>query len=355
MSEILTCTWAPTNLGGGPQLLRKADRPIRTPIPDLRGALLQERMLRNVRVAEQLEFDHLLVAQRWWGNAQEIESATHDCLAMTSFYAAHTSRIRLITAIHPGFFLPSVIAKWGATIDRITGGRWAINVTSGWNEVEFGMYGAGLLPHDERYARSREFIEVLRGAWQHEEFSYKGRFYNVRGLRLEPRPLNSHLEVWQGGQSPAAMEMAADHSDWMFMNGGPPEKIHGIIAEVRRRAERTGRRIRFALYSIPLCRETDAEAERTLAAMLEAQDPAMIERRKLRTDGAQGMWSSLDDRLTLLDSNEGYASRLIGSPQTILNRMLEFHELGVDCFHLTLNDDLFNREVLPKLRAPEPQ
>jgi alkanesulfonate monooxygenase SsuD/methylene tetrahydromethanopterin reductase-like flavin-dependent oxidoreductase (luciferase family) len=135
------------------------------------------------------------------------------------------------------------------------------------------------------------------------------------------------------------------------MNGGPSDKIRGIIAEVRRRAERTGRLIRFALYAIPLCRETDAEAERALDAMLEAQDPTMIERRKLRTAGAQGMWSSLDDRLTLLDSNEGYASRLIGSPQTILNRMLEFHDLGVDCFHLTLNDDLFNREVLPKLRS----
>ncbi len=350
MSEMLTCTWAPTNLGGGPQLLHRPDRASRVSSAAPSGPALQERMLRPVRLAEQLGIDHLLVAQRWWGTAREIESSTYDCLAMTAFYAAHTGRIRLITAIHPGFFLPGVIAKWGATIDRLTGGRWAVNITSGWHEAEFPMYGAGLLPHDERYARSREFITVLRGAWESDEFSYEGRYYNVRGLRLEPRPLSPHLEVWQGGQSPAAMEMAVDHSDWMFMNGGPPEKIRGIINEVRRRAERTGRPIRFALYSIPLCRETDAEAERALAAMLEAQDSAMIERRKLRTSGAHGMWSSLDDRLTLLDSNEGYASRLIGSPQTILSRMIEFHELGVDCFHLTLNDDLFNREVLPKLR-----
>jgi len=320
------------------------------PITPVGGLALQERTLRNVRLAEQLGIDHLLVAQRWWGTAQEIESSTYDCLAMTAFYAAHTERIRLITAIHPGFFLPGLIAKWGATVDQLTGGRWAINVTSGWNEVEFGMYGAGLLPHDERYARSREFIEILRGAWEREEFSYEGRFYNVRDLRLEPRPFNPHLEVWQGGQSAAAMEMAVDHSDWMFMNGGPPEKIRGIINEVRRRAERTGRRVRFALYAIPLCRETSAKADRALATMLEAQDSTMIERRRQRTAGAQGMWSSLDDRLTLLDSNEGYASRLIGSPATILNRMLEFCDLGVECFHLTLNDDLFNREVLPALR-----
>jgi len=59
------------------------------------------------------------------------------------------------------------------------------------------------------------------------------------------------------------------------------------------------------------------------------------------------MWAPSDDRLTQLDTNEGFASRLIGSPQTILNRMREFHELGIECFHLALHDELFNREVLP--------
>jgi dimethylsulfone monooxygenase len=183
MSEIVTCTWAPPTSAAEPgscvdptapsvrpsprsaaRLLRRPDRTIRASIPEVSGPALQQRLLRNVRLAEQLGVDHLLVAQRWWGTAQEIESSTYDCLAMTAFYAAHTTHLRLITAIHPGFFLPSVIAKWGVTIDRLTAGRWAINVTSGWNEAEFGMYGAGLLPHDERYARSREFIEVLRGA-----------------------------------------------------------------------------------------------------------------------------------------------------------------------------------------------
>jgi alkanesulfonate monooxygenase SsuD/methylene tetrahydromethanopterin reductase-like flavin-dependent oxidoreductase (luciferase family) len=136
----------------------------------------------------------------------------------------------------------------------------------------------------------------------------------------------------------------------MFLNGGPPQKIRAIIGEVRDRAAQAGRRVRFALYCIPLCRETDAEAERDLAAMLDKVDKEMIARRNARTGGARGMWTSPDDRLTQLDTNEGFASRLIGSPKTILSRMLEFHELGVDCFHLTLHDQLFNREVLPRLR-----
>ncbi|MDO8434093.1 MAG: LLM class flavin-dependent oxidoreductase [Candidatus Binatus sp.] len=350
MSKILTCTWAPTAMSV-PRLTKNSRNSPSTLMPDLAGADLNHHLLDPVAQAEQLGIDYLLVAQRWWGTGDEIEGSTYDCLAMTAFYAARTERIKLVTAIHPGFFLPAPIAKWGATIDRITGGRWAINVTSGWHEAEFGMYGAELLEHDDRYARSREFIEILRGVWSGDEFSYRGRFYNVGGLRLEPRPTAQSLEIWQGGQSAAAIEMAANHSDWMFLNGGPPEKIGRIIESVRKQAERAGRRVRFALYSIPLCRATDAEAEHHINKMIESIDPETVARKRARTSGARGMWAVSDDPLTLLDTNEGFASRLIGSPATILHRMREFHALGVDCFHLTLHDQLFNREVLPALRA----
>ena len=315
------------------------------------GAALSERLLAPVRYAEKLGIDYLLVAQRWWGSGEETERSTYDCLAMTAFYAAHTNRIRLITAVHPGFFNPAPIAKWGATIDQISGGRWAINVTSGWHEVEFGMYGAALLEHDDRYARSREFIEVLRGAWAGARFSYDGRFYHVRDLSADPRPLSPQLEVFQGGQSPAAIALAASHSDWMFLNGGPPERIRQIIEKVRTRTAATGRRVRFALYAIPLCRETDDEAQAEIEAMLSKLPPDLHERRKLAHSGAQGMWSANADKLAMLDTNEGYLSGLIGSPQTILSRMAEFHALGIDCFHLALIDERFNREVLPRLAS----
>lgn len=347
MPRILTSTWAPTGMANL-QLVRKV-RASHAPVAELSGQALQERLLTGVRTAEELGIDYLLVAQRWWGSGAEIEGSTYDCIAMTAFYAAQASRIRLITAIHPGFFLPAVIAKWGATIDRLTNGRWSINVTSGWHEAEFGMFGADLLEHDERYARSTEFIEVLRRAWSSDEVNFEGRFYRAHGLRLEPRP-SAPLEIWQGGQSPAAIEMAARHSDWMYLNGGAPEKIGGIIAKVRERAGQLGRRVRFALYAIPLCRTTDAEANTEIGKMIDAIDPAIVARRIEKTSGARGMWAS-EDKLSFLDTNEGFASRLIGSPDTILARMREFHALGVDCFHLTLHDQLFNREVLPALRT----
>jgi len=113
--------------------------------------------------AEKLGIDFLLVAQRWWGNRSEIEASRYDCFAMTSFYAAVTSRIHLVTAVHPGMVLPGPVAKWGATIDRLTQRRWSIDVTSGWHQAECAMFGAEFPSHDERYARSTEFIQVLRG------------------------------------------------------------------------------------------------------------------------------------------------------------------------------------------------
>lgn len=352
MTKILTCTFAPTAMGGGPQLLLRSERPsgtVKQPVRQPSGAVLRQQVGQPVLQAEALGIDYLLIAQRWWGNGIDVESSTYDCLAMTGYYAAVTERIRLITAIHPGFFSPAPIAKWGATIDRLTGGRWAVNVVSGWHMREFPMYGADMAGHDARYDRSGEFIDILRAAWNSPRFDYDGRYYQVKGLELQPRPVQEQLEVFQGGQSDAAMAMAAERSDWMFLNGGPPEKIGRIIEEVRARTKRTGRKVRFALHTIGMCRRTDAEAEAEIAARVAAIDPKIAEARRAHVTGAQGMWAETDDKLARIDTNEGYASRLIGSPDTILRRMNEFHLLGVDMFLVTLHDPLFNSEVLPAL------
>ncbi|MEL7157125.1 MAG: LLM class flavin-dependent oxidoreductase [Actinomycetota bacterium] len=346
----LTSFFAPTVVAG-PQLTELAKGRNVAITDDVVGAELAGRMVDPVLAAEAAGVDFALVAQRWWGSGEDIEGSSFDALAMTAYYAARTSTIGLITAIHPGFFLPGPIAKWAATIDRLTAGRWSINVTSGWNLVEFPMYGADLVPHDERYARSREFIDILQGAWSGDELTYEGRYYSVDGLRLEPPPSTDRLTVFQGGQSDAARDLAAEVSDWMFLNGGPPEKIAAIVDDVRRRAGRTGRRVRFALFGIPVCRPTDAEAQSVIGELVAGIDRSTVARRQQRVAGAEGMWAGgSDDDLTVLDTNEGYASRLIGSPATILRRLEEFVDAGVDCFHLTLRDQLFMEEVFPAIR-----
>ena len=342
-------TFAPTAMGG-PRLLGQTPSG-RQAFGGLSGDELSGRLLDPVLKADALGLDAVLIAQRWWGSGAEIEASTLDCLAMTSWYAALTNRIQLITAIHPGFFLPSAIAKWGATVDRLSGGRWSVNVTTGWHLREFAMFGADAPDHDLRYARTAEFLDVLRGGWEQEEFTYAGRWYKAEGLRVDPRPVCPRLTVYQGGQSDAARDLAAQHSDWMFLNGGPPEKIASIVQDVKARAAAWGRTVRCTVFAIPLCRATDAEAEGEIGRMVAAVDTATAERRRVATSGAQGMWAASSDPFTGLDTNEGYASRLIGSPQTVLRRARELIDAGVDGLHLTLQDQLFNEEVLPELRA----
>lgn len=340
--KMLTCTWAPT-VFDPPKWLGQT-RQGRSPD----AAALRQAVIARVRRIEDLGISHLLVAQRWWGSAEEIEGSSLDCLAMTALFAAHTERIHLVTAVHPGFFQPAPIAKWGATLDWITGGRWSINVTSGWHLKEFEMYGVDPLEHDERYERSSEFIQVLRGAWGNEAFSFDGEYYQVRGLRLEPRP-SRPLTVFQGGQSDAAIAMAARQADWMFLNGGAPEKIAGIIEKVRGAAAQTGREVRFAMHAHPLCRATDGEAWEEIERRIAAVNPEFLAARRRTTSGAEGMWAAADDVLGHLDTNEGFSAGLIGSPESVMQRIETFRKLGVDMLHLSLGDRLFEQVLLPEL------
>ena len=334
------CTWAPT-VFSGPQIMGQTllgESP--------RGAGLKGLIENYIRRAEVLGVTHLLIPQRWWGNAKEIEASSLDCLAMTSHIAALSDRLQLVTAIHPGFFQPSAIAKWGATLSLLTEGRWSINVTSGWNLAEFSMFGVDALDHDLRYERSKEFIDVVKGAWSNPKFSYTGKYYSVKDLVLEPRPLGE-LEIFQGGQSRAAIEMACEYSDWMFLNGGSLEKVREIIEQVRKVASHRPLP-KFAVYGVPLCRDTDEEAAAAIESMLAAVDPKLINARKKRVSGAQGMWAS-EEKLSLLDSNEGFVTGLIGAPDTIIKRVRDFSDIGVEMFHLMLGDKLFEEAVLPDI------
>ncbi len=339
--KMLTCTWAPT-VFAGPRVI-STNREGK--FPD--GRALRGAVLPAVARIEEFGLSHLLIAQRWWGSGVETEGSSLDCLAMTALFAAHTERIRLVTAIHPGFFHPTAIAKWGATMDWISGGRWDINVTSGWNLREFDMYGIDTLDHGERYARSAEFIDVLRGAWNSSPFSHEGRFYRADDLQMEPRP-SGPLTVFQGGQSEDAIGMAAARSDWMFLNGGSLERIESVIERVRKACRSTGRKVRFALYAAPLVRRTDAEAWAEIEARISAIDRSVAERRRAATGGAEGMWASAED-LSLLDTNEGYAARLIGSPDTVYARLEAFRSLGIEMLHFDTRDKLFNGAILPEL------
>ena len=346
-----TCTWAPTTMLRS-KLFKSGDPTLSTTVDQTDlitqggGPALVDAFQESVRALDGL-VDNLLVPQRWYGAADD-GGSSFDVFAMSTLFAACTTNINIITAIHPGFALPAVVAKWGATMDRLSSGRWGINVVSGWKVSEFANFGATLVSHDDCYRRSAEFIEVLRQAWTGEPTSFQGEYYEVDDLIIDPAP-QGDLTIYQGGQSDAAMNLAAGHSDWMFLNGGSAEKLQPIIADASKRAAAEGRELKFAVTASPICRATDAEAHAHVETMIEAIDWEAVNRRRAMTDSV-GMWSDWTSKLAALDMNEGYATGLIGSPDTIRTRIMELKAVGVDMLHLSLGDAMFNQHVLPTIR-----
>lgn len=317
-----------------------------------------------IQTAERVGFDYALSQARFfasYGAENQLEALT-----LTSALAAVTQKIKLISAIHPGFWHPGVIAKALATVDNISQGRAAVNIVSGWFKGEFLGYGEPWLEHDERYRRSEEFIRVLKGMWTEEEFTFQGDFYQINQAPLKPKPVQKpHPEIFQGGNSKAARRMAARVSDWYFMNGVSIENAAEQIQEIRHLAVEEGRNpdeIRFGLNGFVILRDTEQEAHAALREIVENADTEAVEgfRQAVKDAGAsspekQGMWanSSFED---LVQYNDGFKTRLIGTEDQIIERIAQYEAAGVDLFlcgflHFTDELPLFGERIIPRVKA----
>src|SRR5207237_300409 len=131
---------------------------------------------------------------------------------------------------------PAILAKQAANIDRISGGRLSLNVVSAWWKDEARRYGAAFDEHDDRYARSAEWLEVVTRAWREPLLSYRGNHYAVEDLVLEPKPVRRpRPTIYAGGESEAAKTMISKHCDAYVMHGDPPDRIAPKIADLRAR------------------------------------------------------------------------------------------------------------------------
>ncbi len=315
------------------------------------------------QTAEQVGFDYALSQARFfasYGAEDQLEALT-----LTAALASVTERIHLISALHPGFWHPGVIAKAIASLDHISNGRCAVNIVSGWFKGEFIGYGEPWLDHDERYRRSEEFIRVLKGMWTEEGFTFKGDFYRINGAPLKPKPVQKpHPEIFQGGNSRAARQMAARVSDWYLMNGNSVEQVAEQIREIRALAAEDGRdpaAIRFGLNAFVIARDTEEAAQATLREIIAHADreavagfASQVKHAGQASPEKQGMWaeSRFED---LVQYNDGFKTGLIGTPEQIAARIGAYEAVGVDlilCGFLHFTDDLpdFGRRVIPLVR-----
>ncbi|MEV6609249.1 dimethylsulfone monooxygenase SfnG [Kutzneria sp. NPDC051319] len=317
-------------------------------------------------LAENNGFEYALSQVRYiagYGAAYQHESTSFSLALLLA-----TERLKVIAAVHPGLWQPGVLAKMLATTDHLSGGRAAVNVVSGWFKDEFTKLGEPWLEHDERYRRSEEFIRVLREIWTSEHAEFRGDFYRLHDFDLKPKPLASegrpHPEIFQGGNSTAARAMAGRVSDWYFSNGKDFDGVTEQIAEVNATAEQHNRRVRFGLNGFLIARDTEAEAKEVLREIVAKADVEAVEgfgsavkQAGQSTGDKTGMWqdSTFDD---LVQYNDGFRTRLIGTPEQVATRIVEYRRRGVDLLllgflHYLEDVEYFGRKVLPIVRELE--
>ncbi|MFB9661281.1 dimethylsulfone monooxygenase SfnG [Glycomyces mayteni] len=318
------------------------------------------------RLAEESGFEYALSQVRYiasYGAAYQHESTSFSLALLLA-----TQRLKVIAAVHPGLWHPGVLAKWIATADQLSGGRAAVNVVSGWFKDEFTKLGEPWLEHGERYRRSEEFIRYLKEIWTSEHAELSGDFYRLHDFDLKPKPVSgegrAHPEVFQGGNSLDARGMAGRVSDWYFANGNSPEGVEAQIRDVREVAAVHGRAVRFGVNGFLIARETEAEARAVLREIVDKADReavagfgAAVKQAGQSTGDGQGMWqdSGFED---LVQYNDGFRTGLVGTPEQIAHRILEYKRRGADLLllgflHYLEDVEHFGRHVLPIVRELE--
>ena len=316
---------------------------------------------RLARRSEEIGYDLTLIAELLLNDIKGIAAPSLDAWSTAAALAAVTEKLELMVAVRPSFHPPAILAKQAANIDRIANGRLALNVVSAWWKDEARRYGASFDEHDDRYARTSEWLDVVDGAWREPTFDYAGRYYRAEELVLEPKPVSTAARharprptIYAGGESEAAKTLIARKCDAYVMHGDPPERVAPKVADLRRRREEASETLRretgaelptlsFGVAAYAIVRENEGEAQRELARITNV------------TPGSPGYanyqdWVSntkLEQRVSLEDysvSNRGLRAGLVGTPEQVAERVRAFADAGVDLLLLQCSPQLEEME-----------
>jgi dimethylsulfone monooxygenase len=281
--------------------------------------------------AEALGYDLTLLAELNLNDIKGVEAPSLDAWSTAAALAAVTQRMELMVAVRPTFHNPALLAKQAASIDHVANGRLTLNVVSSWWADEATKYGVHFDSHDDRYARTAEWLEVIDGCWKQQHFSYSGRYYSVDDNVLSPKPVaRPRPTLYAGGESETAKNLIAAKCDAYLMHGDPPENVGPKIADMRARREKLGLPpMIFGVAGYSIVRDTEKEAQAEVARITDVRQSAR---------GYQNyqQWitgSKLEQKVSLEDysvSNRGLRSGLVGTPEQVKERVAAFHEVGVD-------------------------
>lgn len=318
---------------------------------------------RTARVHEDGGFDRALIA---------FGSSSPESLIVATHAAAVTDRLGFMIAHRPGFTAPTIAARQLATIDQLSGGRVAVHIITGGEDAEMAKDGDHLTK-DERYARTDEYLTVLRQEWTSPRpFDHEGDYYNVVQAFGAVKPVHdSRLPIYFGGSSEAAIRVAGKHADVYALWGETHAQVAETVRRVRAEAARHGRTVRFSLSLRPVLADTEAAAwrraddiaERTRALRaagglpVTGHKPPNAGSQRLLDAAAQG--ARLDKRLwtgvAAITGAQGNSTGLVGTPEQVADALLDYHDLGITTFLIRGFDPVedairYGRDLIPLVR-----
>ena len=288
------------------------------------------------RSAEQLGFDAALTPTSSW---------CEDAWLMTAALTQVTERFRFLVAFRPGLTSPTLAAQMAATFQRVSGGRLLLNVVTGGDDAEQRRFGDHLGKVD-RYARAGEFLAIVRALWAGEPVNFSGAHYEIVDAQINPAPV--WPDLYFGGSSDAAIEVAAAQADVYLTWGEPPAAVAEKISRVRARAAELGRELRYGIRLHVITRETSEEAWAEADRLLAGLDPEQITRAQATQRNSQ---SEGQRRMTALHNGQtgslevypnlwagvglvrgGAGTALVGGHDEVCDRIAEYHEAGIHEF-----------------------
>ena len=284
-----------------------------------------------VRRSEDIGYDLTLIAELTLNDVKGADAPTLDAWSTAAALAAITRRLELMVAVRPTFHHPAQLAKQAANIDRISGGRLSLNVVSAWWADEARRYGLPFDAHDDRYARTSDWLAVVDGMWRQPRFTHHGTHYRVEEAILEPKPLaRPRPPIYAGGESEAAKEMIARTCDAYVMHGDPVDRIKARIDDMKARRDRLGLPpLKFGMAAYAIVRDSDREATAELARITDVQSSAAgyDNYRQWLANTQQEVAPSLAEYSV---SNRGLRPNLVGTPEEITERLAEYASVGLD-------------------------
>lgn len=293
--------------------------------------------------SEALGYDLTLVAELYLNDIKGTEAPSLEAWSTAAALAAVTEHLEIMVAVRPTFHQPALLAKQAANIDLIAPGRLSLNVVSSWWRDEATKYGLHFELHDDRYARTREWLDVVTNVWKQDHFTYDGKYYQIADNVLQPKPAKAPF-LYAGGESEAAKDLISTQCDGYVMHGDSPELIGTRIADMRRRREQKGLPpMKFGVAGYTIVRENEQDVKKELDRITNVKSSAAgYANYQQWLAGTQ-----LEQQVSLHDysvSNRGLRTGLTGTPAQLQDRIGAFEAVGVDFFLLQASPQLEEME-----------